>query len=468
MVKMMEHDRQRVHNLEKVLEASEELGRARSCDEIAEILAARYVDIIKATYSSVALLTDYGKSLQLRAMSSIRPLKEKKRLGLELPLDDMPLLKSIINRRDDILVETGNPHSELNDKERELLLTSSTKSALFPPLLAGDKPIGIIAIGEERRQERESFNKNKIKVAHVLARQAGIAIENINAYMDLQDTMDKLQKAYLAMIQQDKMLAIGRLAAGMAHEINNPNAYVLSNLSTLQEYAADLFRAYDNARRLADKYASSEEIKCLEQIERELGIEEMRDDYTELMAEVSEGAKRIAQIINDLRYFSGEGEKQEQLLDVSEIVMNSVNVIRSHLKHKASIETDIPPLPPIKGNRALLGQVFFNILLNAGDFLDSEKFPHNKLNIKGLEEAEYVVVMIEDNGPGIDSDIIGRIFEPFFTTKDVGKGTGMGLAVAHDIVRKHDGMIKVKSKPNEGTQFILRFPKASEKKDNQA
>jgi len=165
--------------------------------------------------------------------------------------------------------------------------------------------------------------------------------------------------------------------------------------------------------------------------------------------------------VNELRAFAGDKEKNKNFMHIGDTLRNCLNVIKNRLKFKASIEMNIPPLSPISGNSALLGQALFNIMNNAADFFDENKSSQNKLKIAAWEEKDYVVISIEDNGPGINPEHIGRIFEPFFTTKGVGEGVGMGLAVAHDIVRKHDGYIEVKSKLNEGTQFILRFPKAS-------
>jgi len=263
----------------------------------------------------------------------------------------------------------------------------------------------------------------------------------------------RLEEANTQLLQSEKMASIGQLAAGIAHELNNPIGFVHSNLGTLDGYIRDLMA-------IIDAYAANSEEDCPHQREMQLLREEhdfdfIRDDIFKLLSESKDGLTRVRKIVQDLRTFSRVGEQEWQEADLHEGLDSTLNIVWNELKYKCEVIKDYGELPPVYCLISQLNQVFMNLLVNAGHAI-AEKGTIT-IRTRRLDEAT-VCVEVADTGAGIAPENLNRIFEPFFTTKPVGKGTGLGLSLAYGIVQRHRGKITVDSTPGKGSTFRITLP----------
>jgi len=279
-------------------------------------------------------------------------------------------------------------------------------------------------------------------------------VSGVNA--QLVESNKQLEQAQLKLMQSEKMAAVGLLAAGVAHEINNPIGYVSSNLGTLERYLADIFV-------VLDKYAEAEVLLVadqpllheLRQIKAKLNLGYVREDVKSLIAESHQGLKRVKDIVLDLRDFSHyDGEDQWVWADVHKGLESTLNVVRNELKYKCDVVKEYGALPKIYCLPSQLNQVFMNLLVNAAQAIEV----HGKVTIRSGQEGERIWIEVADTGMGIPPENIPRLFDPFFTTKPVGKGTGLGLAVSFKIVEKHHGRIEVQSEAGAGATFRVILP----------
>jgi len=267
------------------------------------------------------------------------------------------------------------------------------------------------------------------------------------------------------LLQSDKMASIGQLAAGIAHEINNPTGFISSNLATLHGYQKDIAPLLDEYRKLVQelkganpgiesKLSSDKRIERILEMEKEIDIDFLLDDIPKLVSECIEGTKRIKQIVLDLKDFAHPGESELKYSDINKNMDSTLNVVWNEIKYKAAIKKDYGDLPLVKCYPQQLNQVFMNILVNAAQAINKG----GMIAITSRAENGYVRVTISDTGCGIPPENTPKIFDPFFTTKEVGKGTGLGLNVAYNIIKKHNGSIDVKSRMGEGTAFVISIP----------
>ncbi|PBJ81903.1 sensor histidine kinase [Lysobacteraceae bacterium NML93-0399] len=257
------------------------------------------------------------------------------------------------------------------------------------------------------------------------------------------------------LLQSEKLASIGQLAAGVAHEINNPIGYVHSNLGSLQEYVGNLFAlidVYERAMRSHDPKAMSAEI---DDTRERLDVDFISRDLPQLLTESRQGIERVTRIVRDLRDFSrSDREHAWRLADLHAGLDSTINIVWNELRYKATLEKDYGTLPMIECLQSELNQVFMNLLLNAGQALGEQ----GTITVRTCHEPGQVWVEIEDTGTGIAPDVMQRIFDPFFTTKSVGKGTGLGLSISYGIVAKHHGRIEVDSTPGAGSRFRVILP----------
>jgi signal transduction histidine kinase len=256
------------------------------------------------------------------------------------------------------------------------------------------------------------------------------------------------------LLHQDKMASIGNLAAGVAHEINNPMGYIISNLSSLSKYV-DKLTTYLDAN---EQYFSGRDPDAWEHLVQErkkYKIDRVRQDLPELIAESHEGAERVRKIVQDLKNFSRIDNSSFEFSDINDGLESTLTIAWNELKYKATVNKVFGQLPQIWCNMGQINQVFLNILLNAAHAIEEQ----GEISIATWEEKESVRITISDNGGGISPENVKHIFDPFFTTKEVGKGTGLGLSIAYDIiVNKHGGNIDVTSEIGMGTTFTISLP----------
>lgn len=271
---------------------------------------------------------------------------------------------------------------------------------------------------------------------------------------EIQQAYDDLKKAQSQLLQQDKMASIGQLAAGVAHEINNPMGFIISNLGSLGKYAEKLGTFLDST----EQYFAVNEPEALEFLDRErkkFKIDRIRKDLPELINESQEGAERVRRIVQDLKSFSRIDNADLAYADINEGLESTLSIAWNELKYKATLTREFGRLPKTYCNLGQLNQVFLNILINAAHAIEER----GEIRITTREEEGSLKIAISDTGCGISPENAGRIFDPFFTTKEIGKGTGLGLAIAYDIVvNKHGGTIAVTSEVGKGSTFTITLP----------
>jgi signal transduction histidine kinase len=271
----------------------------------------------------------------------------------------------------------------------------------------------------------------------------------------LRQTLASLAGTQEQLMRSGKMASIGQLAAGVAHEINNPIGYVHSNLGSLQEYLHSLFQlieAYERALRAPDPRTMLPE---LEDIRKRCDFEFIRVDLPQLMAESRQGIERVTQIVRNLKEFSYSDRDQSwRSADLHAGLESTINIVWNELKYKVTLDRHYGKLPPVQCRLSELNQVFMNMLLNASQAIDER----GTITISTGVEGEEVWVQFEDTGEGMPEDVQQNIFDPFFTTKPVGSGTGLGLSISYGIVKSHNGRIEVSSTPGAGSCFRITLP----------
>jgi PAS domain S-box-containing protein len=281
----------------------------------------------------------------------------------------------------------------------------------------------------------------------------------------LEQALSELKATQAQMIQSEKMASIGQLAAGVAHEINNPTGFVSSNLKTLSDYQNDISRLIVHYRELAGELRQlitshqtlesiSGRLDRIEELEKEIDIDFILDDTTNLVKESQEGAERIKRIVLDLKDFAHPGEHELRYADINKNLESTLNVVWNELKYKTTVTKDYGDLPEVQCYPHQLNQVFMNILVNAAQAIKDQ----GEISISTRSDNCQVEIKIGDTGSGIPTENLSRIFDPFFTTKEVGKGTGLGLNIAYKIIKEHKGTIDVESEVGTGTTFIIRIP----------
>lgn len=277
--------------------------------------------------------------------------------------------------------------------------------------------------------------------------------------LDLERQVEKrtaeLKKAYARMLQQEKLASVGQLAAGMAHEINNPNGFILSNLTTFRKYVS----RFKEMQELYDQLASRDiTLETLRQQtgerRKELKLDFIFQDSEELLKQSIEGTERIKKIVADLKSFSHIDEAPDADTDLNTELERTLSVMAPGMPPDVTIERNLTELPRLRCNPALLCQAFMNIFQNSL----SSRETGLRLHLSTALEGDQVAVIIADNGCGIHPEHLGRVFDPFFTTHDVGFGTGMGLTVTREIIVSYGGSIEIESDIDVGTRVIVRLP----------
>jgi len=278
------------------------------------------------------------------------------------------------------------------------------------------------------------------------------ALKNQNE--ELENTMNQLKETEKQLVQSEKMASLGQLTAGVAHEINNPVNFVIANVNPLRKDIDDLLgiiKGYENTieeKKLEGNFSNIEKVKS--EVQYSLLIEEIEN----LLKGIEEGGKRTADIVRGLRNFSRLDEGEMKLSNINEGMESTLLMLKNDFKNRIIVEKNYGEIPDILCYPGKLNQVFMNILLNAKQAISDK----GNIFIKTYSDNSYLYVSIRDNGEGMSEETRTKIFDPFFTTKDVGKGTGLGLSISYGIVQDHNGDIEVKSKINEGTEFLIKLP----------
>ena len=319
------------------------------------------------------------------------------------------------------------------------------------------KKIGFSGVSRditERKRSEESLKSNQEEL--IKKNQ-----ELEESRKNIQNTLERLGQAYEELkasqskiLQQEKMASVGQLAAGVAHEINNPMAFIASNLGTLDKYIHRLIDFIQTQSEMIKSFKDADTIKELKRKRKELKLDYVIDDVKGLITESLDGSERVQKIVLGLNRFSRVDEEEYKDADINECIESAINIVWNELKYKSTLKKDYGKLPRTKCYPQQINQIFINLLINAVNSIEEQ----GTITIKTWNKGRSIWMVISDTGCGIPRENQSKIFEPFFTTKDVGKGTGLGLSITYEIVQRHKGDITVKSEVGKGTTFTIRMP----------
>ena len=285
--------------------------------------------------------------------------------------------------------------------------------------------------------------------------------------VDLIDSLYTLRKNQPKLIQQEKLASIGQLAAGIAHELNNPIGFISSNFTSLRSYISIIKKYIQYYESETSRVINGDipEVKDLlenlDKYKKREKLDYIFTDLDDLVGESMEGIHRITEIVRSLRNFSRiDNESEIEQYDINEAFESTLTVAKNEIKYVAEVEKEFSQLPSAECIGSEINQVLLNIIVNAAQSIKSQhREDKGLIKIKTYADDEYVYCEVSDDGPGIPKEIIGKIYDPFFTTKEAGKGTGLGLSISYDIiVHKHKGDLSAESSIGKGTTFNIRIP----------
>jgi PAS domain S-box-containing protein len=311
---------------------------------------------------------------------------------------------------------------------------------------------GIVGIGYDVTQRKQMEAR---------LRERTQALEVANARLEAEKEQQqilirKLSDMQGQLLQSEKMASIGLLAAGVAHEINNPLAFISSNFGALERDARDILRLI-NAFEGVEALLPGEARAPVTFMKQDIGLDDIRQDLDALFLESREGLQRVKHIVQNLKDFSRPGEIKKEMADLEQGLNSTLNVAWNEIKYKAEVVKEYGGVPALYCLPSQINQVFLNLLINAAHAIEGK----GRIVVRTGYDASVVWVEIEDDGSGIAPEHLDHIFEPFFTTKPVGKGTGLGLSIVYGIVQGHHGTIDVESTVGKGTMFRVTLPRST-------
>ncbi|NMG28737.1 ATP-binding protein [Aromatoleum evansii] len=348
--------------------------------------------------------------------------------GRPYALADCPVYAS--RRSGKVVTHVGDVFFRKDGSHFPVELTSA-------PLRAGDGQGGCVVVFHDISERLESDR---------LLRESIAQLEQTNA---------RLSETQSQLLQAEKLAGLGQLAAGMAHEINNPIGFIQSDLNALETYVKDLFELILDFDMLVRQRGDSGLHEEFMQLQARSELDFIREDVTVLLSETREGVRRIARIVTDLKDFARlDATNATADADLQQALDNTVRVMHATLEEKAEVVRDYEPIPPVRCDLGQINQVFVNLLLNAAHAIRER----GTITLRTRHVGDEVCIEIADDGRGMDAAERARMFDPFFTTKPVGEGTGLGLSVCYSIVRSHDGRFEVDSTPGVGTAVRVWLP----------
>jgi signal transduction histidine kinase len=432
------------------------IGQAIAHDNPARVrsqLLEHIVEGFSATSGSLALLDASGKTLTIVAATG----GAARYVGHSIALGD-GVLGWVAQQRQPLLLNgdvASDPRFH-NLARRDA--ASRPHSALCWPLTIETRVIGAISIN--RDPSRPPFVQNDMAEGWIMVSLLAIVVENIQLQVAMrqriaeqQELIGKLNDTRSQLLQAEKMAAVGQLAAGVAHEINNPIGYVNSNLGTLGRYVGDLLGLLELYTHAEPELPAAGR-EAIENRRDEIDLDFLRQDVVELVAQSREGVERVKKIVQDLQQFSRADDAKWLTTDLHEGLETTLNIVWNELKYKAQVIKEYGELPRVECLPSQLNQVFMNLLVNAAQAIETR----GTVTIRTGRKDEQVFVEIRDTGKGIAPEHMKRLFEPFFTTKPVGQGTGLGLSLSYRIIQRHGGRIEVESEPGRGTVFRVWVP----------
>ena len=324
---------------------------------------------------------------------------------------------------------------------------------LYTLAIEDKKTVGVAVL---LYQDQQDINITKLQTLESSRSMLSIAIERKRAEEELQqqlinleETNQVLEQTQLQLVGQEKLASLGYLAAGVAHEINNPVGFVLSNLENMSDYIQDIQSAL---QPLTDE-PSSTSLSTLNKNYEEYELPFLFEDSDEILKSSVEGLERVKAIVADLSTFSRMDNDELEPIDVTKVINKSLNMVSNEFKYKHHIEIDLLESAPILGIESKLQQVFINLFVNAKQAMDEG----GTLFVQCYRERTKIIVRVKDQGKGIPQENLKEIFTPFFTTKAPGEGTGLGLSISYSILQQHNAKVEVLSESDKGTEFVISF-----------
>ncbi len=302
--------------------------------------------------------------------------------------------------------------------------------------------------------------------------QSELAIRNAlleSTNLELESTLEELKEAGVQLVQTERLAAVGELAAGVAHEVNNPVNFATNALKTLRSYVDDISRVTGRFAELewSDPVKLPAQARELQRLENEIGFDELVGSLGELVDIVTEGLERTHRLVADLRDFASPGAGRRGEVHLRRGLESTLQLVR-HALREARVEVRLEiegDLPVLEGDARAINQVFLNLLKNAAEALEGRG---GIVTVSAVVDGAWVVVRVRDDGPGVAPELHTRLFEPFYSTKEAGRGTGLGLSISRRIVNDHGGSIEVESAPGQGTTFSIRLPVGDRESETQA
>lgn len=324
--------------------------------------------------------------------------------------------------------------------------------ARFIPL--NEKEIIVIVRDISDRKKIE----NELKDTNETLKQNERALRDM--LVDLKKAHEDLTSAQSQLLQSEKLASIGQLAAGVAHEINNPIGFISNNMEMLQQYVGHYSKVLRMVQILKESVEQENISKAkslvqeISRFEQEVDMDYVFNDMDKLLQNTQRGLERVRKIVLDLRIFSREDNESMESVKIEEVIDSILSIVHSEIKYKADLKKDYGDTPLVKCSAQKLGQVFINLFVNAAQAMDER----GSIEVRTYRQDKYVMIDVHDTGKGIPPENLKKIFDPFFTTKPVGQGTGLGLSVSYEIIKKHGGELRVRSKEGEGTTFTILLP----------
>lgn len=306
---------------------------------------------------------------------------------------------------------------------------------------------------EKRTMELAQAN---LALKEDIARREAAEAALLSRNTELNELNAKLSMAQEHLVQSEKLASIGQLAAGVAHEINNPIGYIFSNFGSLEKYLVELFQVLDAYEKAESTHGNALTVAELKYLKKNIELDFLKEDIPTLMRESKEGIVRVRKIVQDLKDFSHvDANPDWQIVDLTQGIDSTLNVVNNEIKYKADVVKEYADIPGVQCIPSQINQVVMNLVVNAAHAIHGER---GKISLRTGVDGDKVWFEVVDTGSGIPKDILPRIFDPFYTTKPVGKGTGLGLSLSYGIIQKHNGMIDVQTEIGKGSTFRVTLP----------